>query len=177
MTCFPLHRFVSKSDWSFLLLSHALIGTSNWLSSRCGLSYAWQWLYIFFWNLIGVFYCSRMLCLARVTDLLPVTAVALCILLGIWLVHFNVCAFSDLRKWWNFYFILFTDEAMEVDEYDSDLETPRNTEEASETLDNANNQRHQISTTDNSNLDSINFSWLEDYFTWWYSVKMELACT
>lgn len=98
-------------------------------------------------------------------------------LLEIWLVHFNVCAFSDLRKWWNFDFILFTDEAMEVDEYDSDLETPRNTEETSETLDNANNQRHQISTTDNSNLDSINFSWLEDYFTWWYSVKMELACT
>ena len=66
---------------------------------------------------------------------------------------------------------------MEVDEYDSDLETPRNTEGASETLDNANNQRHQSSTTDNSKLDNVNFSWLEDYFTWWYSVKMELACT
>ena len=54
---------------------------------------------------------------------------------------------------------------MELDEYDSDLETPRNTEGASETLDNANNQRHQSSTTDNSNLDNVNFSWLEDYFT------------
>ena len=54
---------------------------------------------------------------------------------------------------------------MEVDEYDSDLETPRNTEGSSETLDNANNQRHQSSTTDNFNLDNVNFSWLEDYFT------------
>ena len=54
---------------------------------------------------------------------------------------------------------------MEVDEYDSDLETPRNTEGASETLDNADNQRQQISTTGNSNLDNVNFSWLEDYFT------------
>ena len=64
-----------------------------------------------------------------------------------------------------FDFTLFTDEAMEVDEYESDLETPRNTEGASETLDNADNQRQQISTTDNSNLDNVNFSWLEDYFT------------
>ncbi|CAH3175366.1 unnamed protein product [Porites evermanni] len=57
------------------------------------------------------------------------------------------------------------DEAMEVDEYDSDLESPRNTEGAPETVDNADNQRQQISTTDNSNLDNVNFSWLEDYFT------------
>ena len=64
-----------------------------------------------------------------------------------------------------FDFTLFTDEAMEVDEYDSDLESSRNTEGAPETLDNADNQRQQISTTDNSNLDNVNFSWLEDYFT------------
>lgn len=64
-----------------------------------------------------------------------------------------------------FHFTLFTDEAMEVDEYDSDLESSRNTEGAPETLDNADNQRQQISNTDNSNLDNVNFSWLEDYFT------------
>ena len=48
MTCFPLHVFVSKSDWSILLFAHALIGASNWLTSLYGFSCPWQWLHVFF---------------------------------------------------------------------------------------------------------------------------------
>ena len=48
MTCFPLHVFVSKSDWSILLFAHARIGASNWLTSRYGFSCPWQWLHVFF---------------------------------------------------------------------------------------------------------------------------------
>ena len=48
MTCFPLHVFVSKSDWSILLFAHARIGASNWLTSRYEFSCPWQWLHVFF---------------------------------------------------------------------------------------------------------------------------------
>ena len=48
MTCFPLHIFVSKSDWFILLFAHALIGASNWLISRYGFSCPWQRLHVFF---------------------------------------------------------------------------------------------------------------------------------
>lgn len=48
MTCFPLHIFVSKSDWSIWLFAHALIGASNWLTFCYGFSSPWQRLHVFF---------------------------------------------------------------------------------------------------------------------------------
>jgi len=56
------------------------------------------------------------------------------------------------------------EEAMEVDEDDSDLETPNATEGASESLNSTTTKRQQRDTEENSNLDSVDFTWLNDYF-------------
>lgn len=58
----------------------------------------------------------------------------------------------------------FSDEAMDVDEDESDSETTRAAEGVLERLDSAATQRQQPNNTDNSYLDSVNFSWLKDYF-------------
>ena len=61
-------------------------------------------------------------------------------------------------------FNCFSDEAMDVDEDDSDSETVRATEGVLERLDSTATKRQQLNDTDNSYLDSVNFSWLKDYF-------------
>lgn len=53
---------------------------------------------------------------------------------------------------------------MEVDEDDSDLESPHATDGASKSLDSAAAPKPQTNTRENSNLDSVNFSWLKEYF-------------
>lgn len=53
---------------------------------------------------------------------------------------------------------------MEVDEDDSDLETPNASEGASESLNSTTTKRQQRDTEENSNLDSVDFTWLNDYF-------------
>jgi len=56
------------------------------------------------------------------------------------------------------------EEAMEVDEDDSDLEAPNASEGASESLNSTTTKRQQRDTEENSNLDSVDFTWLNDYF-------------
>ena len=55
---------------------------------------------------------------------------------------------------------------MEVHEDDSDSETMRTTEGVLEKLDSdaTQTERQQLNDTDNSYLDSVDFSWLKDYF-------------
>ena len=53
---------------------------------------------------------------------------------------------------------------MDVDEDESDSETMCAAEGVLERLDSAATQRQQPNNTDNSYLDSVNFSWLKDYF-------------
>ena len=53
---------------------------------------------------------------------------------------------------------------MEVDEDDSDLEAPNASEGASESLKSTTTKRQQRDTEENSNLDSVDFTWLNDYF-------------
>ena len=66
----------------------------------------------------------------------------------------------------NTFFNCFSDEAMEVHEDDSDSETMRTTEGVLEKLDSdaTQTERQQLNDTDNSYLDSVDFSWLKDYF-------------
>ena len=68
--------------------------------------------------------------------------------------------------------LYLADESMEEDE-DSDLETTRVAEGASgqsvvntpiEMMDSDVSQRRQLSTGENSHLENVNFSWLQDYF-------------
>lgn len=54
---------------------------------------------------------------------------------------------------------------MEVDEVGSDLETLHSTEGASARLDSTAAQPRQQLAVENADLESVDFSWLRDYFS------------